>query len=209
MSKKNNTTNQKEMSFIEKARRTQIVECAIETIAEVGYAQASLGQIAKRAQISKGVISYHFASKGELLEQVIYDYYMACQAYTAPLIENQKSPIDRLSVYIESNLRFIDENRQHVFAVIEIVSNERTADGKLRFAADHDDTIFLPIENILTLGMQAGVFREFTKLASRVMALTIRNSIDGFTIELMRNPQLNVEEYTRELITIFDKSTKK
>lgn len=209
MSKKNKTTNQKEMSFIEKARRTQIVECAIETIAEVGYAQASLGQIAKRAQISKGVISYHFASKGELLEQVIYDYYMACQAYTAPLIENQKSPIDMLSNYIESNLRFIDENRQHVFAVIEIVSNERTADGKLRFAADHDDTIFLPIENILTLGMHAGVFREFTKLASRVMALTIRNSIDGFTIELMRNPQLNVEEYTRELITIFDKSTKK
>ena len=43
------------MSFIEKARRTQIVECAIETIAEVGYAQASLGQIAKRAQISKGL----------------------------------------------------------------------------------------------------------------------------------------------------------
>lgn len=29
------------------------------------------------------------------------------------------------------------------------------------------------------------------------------------TIELMRNPQLNVQEYTRELITIFDKSTKK
>ena len=133
---------------------------------------------------------------------------MACQAYTAPLIENQPSPIEMLSVYIESNLRFIDENRQHVFAVIEIVSNERTADGKLRFAADHDDTIFLPIENILTLGMHEGVFREFTQLSARVMALTIRNSIDGFTIELMRNPQLNVQEYTRELIIIFDKSTK-
>lgn len=209
MSIKNKTTNQKEMSFIEKARRTQIIECAIETIAEVGYAQASLGQIAKRAQISKGVISYHFANKGELLEQVIYEYYMACQAYTAPLIENQPSPVEMLSVYIESNLRFIDENRQHVFAVIEIVSNERTADGKLRFAADHDDTIFLPIENILTLGMHEGVFREFTQLSARVMALTIRNSIDGFTIELMRNPQLNVQEYTRELIIIFDKSTKK
>ncbi|PEJ81757.1 TetR family transcriptional regulator, partial [Bacillus pseudomycoides] len=51
MSIKNNTNNQKEMSFIEKARRAQIVECAIETIAEVGYAQASLGQIAKRAKI--------------------------------------------------------------------------------------------------------------------------------------------------------------
>ncbi|WP_338106680.1 TetR/AcrR family transcriptional regulator [Psychrobacillus psychrodurans] len=68
MSKKNKSTNQKEMSFIEKARRNQIVECAIETIAEIGYAQASLGQIAKRAKISKGVISYHFANKEELLD---------------------------------------------------------------------------------------------------------------------------------------------
>lgn len=209
MSKKSKPLNQKEMSFIEKARRTQIVECAIETIAEIGYAQASLGQIAKRAKISKGVISYHFANKGELLEQVIYDYYTACQAYIAPLIGSQKSPKEMLSIYIESNLRFIDEHRRHMFAVIEIVSNERTADGKLRFAADHDDTIFLPIENILELGMQEGIFREFTKLSARVMALTIRNAIDGFTIELMRNPQLNVQEYTNELITIFDKSTKK
>lgn len=148
------------MSFIEKARRTQIMECAIETTAEVGYAQASLGQIAKRAKISKEVISYHFANKEELLEQVIYEYYMACQAYIAPLIEVQKSPKEMLGVYIESNLTFIDKNRQHVFAVIEIVSNERTADGKLRFAADHDDTIFLPIENILTLGMQRWGFQR-------------------------------------------------
>lgn len=56
MSKKNKTNNQKEMSFIEKTRKAQIVECAIETITEVGYAQASLGQIAKRAKISKGVL---------------------------------------------------------------------------------------------------------------------------------------------------------
>ncbi|MFJ7941981.1 TetR/AcrR family transcriptional regulator [Peribacillus sp. NPDC096622] len=209
MSKKNDPTNQKQMSFIEKARRAQIVECAIETIAEVGYAQASLGQIAKRAKISKGVISYHFANKEELLEQIPIEYYMAWQSYIAPRIEAQKSPKEMLRVYIESNLTFVDENRKHVFAVIETVSNQRTADGKLRFAADHDETILLPIENILTLGMQEGIFREFTRPSARVMALTIRNAIDGFTIELMRKPHLDVQEYTRELVTIFDKSTKK
>ncbi|GIN12631.1 TetR family transcriptional regulator [Shouchella clausii] len=209
MSKKNKSTNQKEMSFIEKARRAQIVECAIETIAEVGYAQASLGQIAKRAKISKGVISYHFANKEELLEQIAIEYYLAWQSYIAPRVEVQKSPKEMLRVYIESNLTFVDENRKHVFAVIEMVSNKITADGKLQFAADHDEVVLLPIENILTQGMQEGVFREFTRPSARVMALTIRNAIDGFTIELMRNPQLNVQEYTRELITIFDKSTKK
>ena len=209
MDKKNKPTKQKELSFIEKARRAQIVECAIETIAEVGYAQASLGQIAKRAKISKGVISYHFANKEELLEQITIEYYMAWQAYIAPRIEAQKSPKEKLRVYIESNLAFVDEHRQHVIAVIETVSNKRTDDGKFQFAAEHDAAIFLPIENILTLGMQEGIFREFTKPSARVMALTIRNAIDGFTLELMRNPELNILEYTRELVTIFDKSTKK
>lgn len=42
-------------SFIEAARRAQIVESAIETIAEAGYARASMAQIAPRAGISKGV----------------------------------------------------------------------------------------------------------------------------------------------------------
>ncbi|WP_264740615.1 TetR/AcrR family transcriptional regulator [Cytobacillus firmus] len=207
MSKKNKPTNKKQMSFIEKARRSQIVECAIETIAEVGYAQASLGQIAKRAKISKGVISYHFANKEEILEQVVIEYYMAFQAYIGPRMEAQKSPKEMLRAYIESNLTFVDENRQHVFAVIEIVSNDRTVDGKLRFVANHDETIFHPIETILFIGMKEGTFRDFSKSSARVMALTVRHAIDGFTIELMRNPQLDVKEYIQELLTIFDQST--
>jgi AcrR family transcriptional regulator len=209
MSKKNIPTNQKQMSFIEKARRAQIVEYAIETIAELGYTQASLGEIAKRAKISKGVISYHFANKEELLEQIAIEYYIAWQSYIAPRIEVQKSPKEMLRVYIESNLAFVAENRQHVFAVIELGSKKITADGKLQFAADHDEAILLPIENILALGVHEGLFREFTKPSARVMALTIRNAIDGFTMELMRKPDLDVQEYTRELVTIFDISTKK
>lgn len=209
MNKKNKPTNQKQMTFIEKARRSQIVECAIETIAEVGYAQASLGQIAKRAKISKGVITYHFANKEELLEQVTIEYYLAWQSYIAPRIEAQKSPKERLRVYIESNLTFVAEHRKHVFAVIEMGSKKITADGKLQFAAVHDEAILVPIENILIQGMQEGVFREYTRPSARVMALTIRNAIDGFTMELMRKPHLDVQEYTRELVTIFDLSTKK
>ncbi|PEU19222.1 MULTISPECIES: TetR/AcrR family transcriptional regulator [unclassified Bacillus (in: firmicutes)] len=206
---KTKTNNQKEMYFIEKARRAQIVECTIETLAEVGYTQASLAQIAKHAKISKGLISYHFKNKEELLEQVVTDYYIACQSFICPQIEAQTSQKGMLQTYIESNLKFIDENRKHVFAVIEIVSNERTDEGKLRFATDHNETIFLSIENILRLGMQEGVFREFSVLSLRVMALTIRHAIDGFSLELMRNPALNVKDYTKELITIFERATQK
>ena len=81
MNTKNKTDDQKEMSFIEKARRAQIVACAIETIAEVGYAQASIGQIAKRANVSKRSDFLSFCGQDELLEQVVTEYYIAYESF--------------------------------------------------------------------------------------------------------------------------------
>ena len=40
-------------------------------IAELGFAQASLAQIAKRAGVSTGVILYYFAGKDDLIRAVI------------------------------------------------------------------------------------------------------------------------------------------
>lgn len=59
-------------TFPSAARRAQFA-AAIDTIAEVGHARASLGRIAERVGVSKGVISYHFAGKDELVQEVIAD----------------------------------------------------------------------------------------------------------------------------------------
>ncbi|MED1606863.1 helix-turn-helix domain containing protein [Cytobacillus kochii] len=178
------------------------MECSIETIAEVGYAQTSLGQIAKRANISKVVISYRFTNKKEIFAQIPIEYYKAWQSFITPQLEAQKR--NASGVF----LTFIAENRKHVFAVIETISNQRGADGKLLLASEHDETSLLPIENILTLGIKEGLLHEFNRSSARVMALTIRNAIDGFTIELMRQPHLDIKEFTRGLVIIFDASTK-
>ncbi|CAM4303409.1 TetR family transcriptional regulator [Nocardiopsis rhodophaea] len=77
---------QQERSFIEKARRAQIIEAAVAVIAEVGFAKASLARIAQHAGISKGVISYHFAGKDELIEQVVEQIYLSATDYVVPRI---------------------------------------------------------------------------------------------------------------------------
>ena len=52
-------------SFTEGARRAQIVQAAIETIAEAGFRHATFARIAERAGLSStGLISYHFAGPG-------------------------------------------------------------------------------------------------------------------------------------------------
>ncbi len=208
MKTENELTNQKKLTFIEQARRNQIVECAIETIVEMGYAKSSLGQIAKRANISKGVISYHFSSKEELFEQIISKYDELSNSNFIPQYDMQISPKKMLQKYIKSHLNFVDNNRKLVFASFEIVSNTRTNEGEFRFAGALDEKNLEPIEYILLLGMKDGSFRRFTKLTRQIMAQTIRNAIDGFCIELMRNPELDVKEYIKELIIIFDLSTR-
>ncbi|MCC5709552.1 TetR family transcriptional regulator, partial [Klebsiella pneumoniae] len=79
----------KKRSFIEEARRAQIIEAAIEPLAASGYADASLARIAQRVGISKGVISYHFRGKDELIQQVVETVYIDIGNAVTPRIQAQ------------------------------------------------------------------------------------------------------------------------
>ena len=57
-------------------RRDQLAESALRTLGELGYARASLREIANNSEFSHGVVHYYFADK---LELVVYSvrYYKA------------------------------------------------------------------------------------------------------------------------------------
>ncbi len=124
------STGQQDRSFIEIARRAQIIECAIDAIAELGYGRASLAEIAKRAGISKGVISYHFAGKSELMQQIVDTVMEKAGAVMLPRIFAEHSAGGMLRAYIESNLEFIGSYRNHIMAIMNISGGARGDDGK-------------------------------------------------------------------------------
>src|SRR5271169_2961713 len=124
-------------TFLNSARRTQIVEAAIETVAEVGYANASLARIAVRLGISKGVISYHFAGKDDLIAEIVSQVLRQARAYMQPRIEAQTTGPEMLRAYIESNLEFIRDNPNQLSAVVEIV-RATLAGAKSPFTGNRD-----------------------------------------------------------------------
>lgn len=103
------SVGQEGLSFIAEARREQIKKAAIDTIVELGYAKASLAQIAKRAGISKGVISYHFAGKDELMEKLVVEFYVAGAHFMLPHLEAETTARGVLLRYIEKNISYIVE----------------------------------------------------------------------------------------------------
>jgi TetR/AcrR family transcriptional regulator, fatty acid metabolism regulator protein len=203
MRTKYSTNGQNHPSFIEAARRAQIIEYTIETIATLGYAQASLAQIAQRAGISKGVITYHFTNKEELLEQVVTEIYTAAVQAVTPQIAAQPTAALMLQAYIRSAVDYIGTHRMQMVALLEIALNFRTADGKLRYSGT-EEWILTALEALLRQGQEEGEFRAFDL---RVMAVTIRRAIDAVAPLFAANPNLDVESYARELVTLFDRAT--
>jgi AcrR family transcriptional regulator len=196
-----------ERTFIETARRAQIAAAAIDTIAEVGYVGASFARIAERAGISRGLISYHFAGKDELITQVVSEIIEQGKAYMTPRILAERPGPDMLRAYIESNLSFMREHRNYMVAMAEIARNGLTADGRQRFYGDADMEGFARDLQDALAGLQAGgdLRPDFDP---RVMALAIRAAIDAVARRLAHDPDLDIDNYARELARLFELVTR-
>lgn len=206
MRPKNSPSDREAKSFADAARRTQIVGCAIESLAELGYARTSLARIAERAQISKSVISYHFTGKDELMKQIVTFVYTRGAHFMLPRIEAEATAHGMLKAAIEANLEFIATNREAVIAATEVITNFRKPGGRPHFDMTADEPNVQGVEWILKKGQKDGDFRAFD---TRVMALTIRAAIDRSAAQLAAEPGLDWKAYARELCVLFDHATRK
>lgn len=192
-------------SFIEEARRAQIVTAAVETIAEVGYQRASMGRIGARAGISRGLISYHFAGKSELISQVITTVYSDAAAFMTPMIDAEITPAGRLRAYIGSNLEYIRAYPARMVAIVEIITSGGLVDLPDADPAEFDRHMLLPLEQLFVAGQESGDFRDFDVT---VMARIVRSAIDLVPTALSRDPDLDLDRYLREITTAIDHATR-
>jgi TetR/AcrR family fatty acid metabolism transcriptional regulator len=193
-----------ERTFIETARRAQIAAAAIDTIAEAGYAGASFARIAERVGISRGLISYHFAGKDDLIKQVVHEAAEQAIAYIRPRVLAESTGPAMLRAYIQSNLAFMRDHRNNVIAMIEIA---RSAEGRRTF---YGDTAVVnavdALEGPLSGFQAAGQFRP--DFDPHVMAIAIRAAIEAASPLLALDPEFDIDNYSREIITVFDLATR-
>jgi AcrR family transcriptional regulator len=199
-------TTQVERTFTEAARRAQIVQAAIDTIAEVGFARASLARIGERIAISKGLIGYHFAGKDELIREVVSEIIEQGKAYMVPRILAEQPGPDMLRAYIESNLGFMREHRNYMVAIAEIRRNGLTADGQRRFYGDADmDGFARELEDSLSSFQVGGHLRADFDPA--VMAMAIRAAIDAVPHRLA-DPRFDIDNYAKQIADLFVQATR-
>ncbi|MEU1217001.1 TetR/AcrR family transcriptional regulator [Streptomyces sp. NPDC005790] len=111
------------------ARKAQLLDCAVDVLVELGFAGTSVAEVARRAGVSKDVVTYHFPTKEDSLGEVVNSLYREAGEQIGEATGDSDSVIGELATYIRSNLTFVADHPRHVRAVMEVAANMRSADG--------------------------------------------------------------------------------
>jgi AcrR family transcriptional regulator len=197
-----------ERTFTERARRAQIVRCAVEVVAELGYAQTSIRKIADRVGVAMSVVLYHFANKDELVRAVVMESFRSAIEAIGPAVAAEPTAAGKLRAYLRAQAAYIDSYRTQYMAMLDIGLSYRSPSGGRLDQLDVEPELLgelakLDLEAILRHGQETG---EFRALDPRRTAVAVRGALNGAVLELAGDPEFDMRGYAEELVSLFDLS---
>jgi TetR/AcrR family fatty acid metabolism transcriptional regulator len=195
-------------TFTQQKRREQLVQCMIEVIAEVGFARASVGELARRAGVSKGVVTYHFAAKDDLIRAVIADVIASMAEHLEPRLlaaEPLRFPERFIAAYVTAWAGYYRSHARQVLALVRIFNAFRDESGSPNPAFGARAGEVAVIEQVLRSGQDMGRLGSFDP---HVMASVIKVSVDDLLGQFVNDPDLDLEGYAAQLVTLFERATR-
>jgi len=195
-------------TFTQLKRRDQLVDCAIDAIAELGFARTSVAQVARRAGVSKGVVTYHFPAKDDLIGAVITDVLASMREYLEPRIraaDPMQFPQRFIAVYVTEWAGYYRTHARDVLALVRIYNGFRDESGRPNPAFDVRAEDVAIVERVLRLGQDMGRLGTFD---AAVMASLMKAAVDDLLIQFADNPELDLEAYAAELVALFERAAR-
>ena len=196
------TVPEKDRTFIEQARRHQILDAALDLFAKKGYNHTSLSDIAETLDVSKGVISYHFEGKGELGAEAVRHMLRRYGEFVRVRLEAKTSLRDKLLELPAACIDFVQQNPSVYVVYLDTVGSFGTAADRQRFMAWADAGMRGLICDML---QQAQERKEIPRFPVRPVADVLQAAVDGLTEQASVAPQeVDLESSKRVLQKILD-----
>lgn len=198
----------KPATFTQSARRAQIVAAAIEVIAEIGWAQASIRKIADRVGVAMSAVLYHFGTKDNLVEAIVEEMYRTALSVVGPAVDAESTAANKLAAYITSSVAYFDTHRSHLAALTQLGTSYQLADGRrfqeLGLTPElKQELAILDPTAILTVGQQD---REFGAFPVASMAVALRGAVNAAVEMILREPDFDARAYGEDLAAIFGRA---
>ena len=188
-------------SFIEAARRTQIIDATIAVVAENGYTAASFARIAKRASISPGLITYHFAKKEALMRAVLETVEARLDAAMAeqPDSGQAESYPAALEGMLIRFVRYCAHDGDQITAITEIRRQMHVAEIREAIAASHrsgtEDMV-----GFIEEGQSHGQFRD---IDAALYASVVMSGMSEVPALLRGHDAEHIEEFAQQWSSLY------
>jgi AcrR family transcriptional regulator len=126
------------MSPREKNKNEQVRQASIENIVnaaaklfiEVGYLNVTIEQIAKRANISKGLLYNYFSGKEELLKHIIDQILLEMSEFSKQIL-NTQNPSLKISLIIKTTFKLLKEKSEFWQTVMPVITQKAISEKML------------------------------------------------------------------------------
>lgn len=173
-----NARPDRKRSFIEEARRTQILDAALTLFAERGYNETSLTDIAGAVGVSKGVVSYHFDGKTELGSEALRHLLRRYGDYVRDRLAAKKTLREKLLDLPAACIDFVARNPSDYLVYLDTIGSFGTATERQKFMAWADAGMRGLICDLLAQAMQE---KEIPRFAAQPLADVMQAAVDGLT----------------------------
>ena len=166
-------------------RRQLIIINALELFVKKGYADTKIGDIAKAANMSVGLMFHYFESKEQLYLELVK---MGVDGANFPQNMNFQNPIEYFKTFLEELFKYAFA-KPWVLYMFVLMSQARRSDGvpqHIRELANSVNQIEQSAE-IIKAGQKQGYFREGNPKA---LAFTFWSSVQGVMEQLAVSPEL-------------------
>jgi transcriptional repressor BetI len=182
-------------------RQQSIIDATMRCIARYSYSETTIDRICAEAKVSRGLINHHFQSKDELMAETYKRLAADLLALSREAAANATSPEEKLDAIIKVSFA------APVFA-------SRNVKVWLGFwSVAHSDPVIRKAHKELYSGYKQALKRLFDQIGaersapvdSELAALTLTAVIDGFWLELARDPtSFTAEEALRGCLRVVE-----
>lgn len=208
MSTNRDAAGSKAGTFTQLKRRGQLVDCAIDAIVELGFQRTSVAEVARRAGVSKGVVTYHFPAKDDLIRAVIADVLASMTEHVMSRMlaaEPDKFPERFIAADIAAWVEYYRTHMRSVVALVRIYNSFRDESGEPNPAFQARADEIAALERVLTLGQARGTLGAFS---AQVVAASVKAVLDDLLIQYAADPDLDIDTYGAELTALFQRATR-
>lgn len=173
------------------ARRAQLINSTIETLASRGYSRTTLTDVARAAGLSHGLVLFHFETKEQLLAETLNhlaEEYR--QNWQAALARTGTDPAEQLNALIEADFNPAICTPERLAAWCSFWGEAQSRPLYQRACGEKDDAYNLQLEGICQRLSDQGRYGHNARHVARVVRVTIEGTwLDLMTMVTPYSPQ--------------------